>query len=101
MLEDEVSANILPLLNDDSFIEEEVEGDPIEKILSEFNPQNCSKEEDWNEWFKCSQRQLFVLSPVSMLKACRSINDLFNELYNYAFMEVWEKMDRNQKLLMI
>ena len=102
-IESTKSQNILNLLqlNNESVVEEEIEGDPIEKILSEFNPENYSKEEDWNVWFKFSQLQLFSFSPAPILKACKSMSDLFNQLYNYAFMEVWEKMTRDQKILMI
>ena len=39
----------------------------IESLLNEFNPFNCSIEDDWYEWFKSSSKSLFLQSPSYVL----------------------------------
>ena len=68
-----------------------------EEIINEFNPINCSLEEDWHEWFKSSFNQLFFNSPSYVLSCCRHLSDSLTDLYNYAFITVWRTFTQNQK----
>ena len=68
-----------------------------EEIINEFNPINCSLEEDWHEWFKSSFNQLFFNSPSYVLSVCRHLSDYLTDLYNYAFITVWRTFSQNQK----
>ena len=68
-----------------------------EEIINEFNPINCSLEEDWHEWFKSSFNQLFFNSPSYVLSCCRHLSDSLTDLYNYAFITVWRTFSQNQK----
>ena len=76
-----------------------------DSLLNEFNPQNCSIEDDWYEWFKSSSKSLFLQSPSYILFCCQSISDyypqLINELYNYAFISVWKMLSLEQKSTLI
>ena len=72
-----------------------------EEILNEFNPINCSIEEDWHEWFKSSSKQLFFQSPSYILFCCRNLSDYLLDLYNYAFISVWRTFNQYQKSKMI
>ena len=76
-----------------------------ESLLNEFNPSNCSIEDDWREWFKSSSKSLFLQSPSHALFCCQSVSDyyppLISELYNYAFISVWKMLNMDQKALLI
>ena len=76
-----------------------------EALLNEFNPSNCSIEDDWHEWFKSSSKSLFLQSPSYALFCCQSVSDyyqpLLNELYNYAFISVWKMLNVDQKSTLI
>ena len=77
----------------------------IESLLNEFNPFNCSIEDDWYEWFKSSSKSLFLQSPSYVLFCCQNVSDyypqLINELYNYAFISVWKMLNSEQKSTLI
>ena len=72
-----------------------------DEILSEFNPINCSIEEDWHEWFKSSFKQLFNQSPSYILFCCRNVSEYLSDLYNYAFISVWRTFNQYQKSKML
>ena len=72
-----------------------------DEILSEFNPINCSIEEDWHEWFKSSFKQLFNQSPSYILFCCRNISEYLTDLYNFAFISVWRTFNQYQKTKMV
>ena len=76
-----------------------------EALLNEFNPSNCSIEDDWYEWFKSSSKSLFLQSPSYALFCCQSVSDYYqpltSELYNYAFMSVWKMLNMDQKSTLI
>ena len=68
-----------------------------EEIINEFDPKNCSLEEDWHEWFKSSFNQLFFNSPSYVLSCCRHLSEYLTDLYNYAFISVWRTFSQSQK----
>lgn len=76
-----------------------------ESLLNEFNPSNCSLEDDWKEWFKSSSKSLFLQSPSHALFCCQSVSDyyppLISDLYNYAFISVWKMLNMDQKATII
>ena len=73
----------------------------FEKILDDFNPENYSLKDDWKEWFLSSSKQLFAYSPNEILRYCSKMSDSLINLYKYAFLEVWKKFDKSQKIEMI
>jgi FKBP12-rapamycin complex-associated protein len=68
-----------------------------ELLIKEFNPENCSIEEDWIEWFKSTSKILFEQSPSYALYYCHNVADyytpLLTELYNYAFVSCWRTLN--------
>ena len=60
-----------------------------EEIINEFDPKNCSLEEDWHEWFKSSFNQLFFNSPSYVLSCCRHLSEYLTDLYNYDMGKYW------------
>lgn len=73
-----------------------------ELLIKEFDPVNCSIEEDWVEWFKSTSKILFEQSPSYALYYCHNVADyytpLLNELYNYAFVSCWRTLNDYHKL---
>lgn len=73
-----------------------------ELLIKEFDPVNCSIEEDWIEWFKSTAKILFEQSPSYALYYCHNVADyytpLLNELYNYAFVSCWRTLNDYHKL---
>ena len=73
----------------------------FEKILDDFNPKNYSLKDDWNEWFLSSSKQLFINSPNEILRYCSKMSESLSNLYKYAFLEVWKKFNKSQKIEMV
>lgn len=73
-----------------------------DRLVKEFDPSNCSIEEDWREWFKSSVKSLFWESPSYAIHYCYNVLDyylpLHTELYNYAFISCWRNLNDHQKL---
>ena len=61
----------------------------INQIINIFSNENCTGEDDWNEWFKSSSKILFEQSPSYAIFYCHNVIDyyypLIRELYSYAF----------------
>jgi FKBP12-rapamycin complex-associated protein len=74
-------------------------------LVKEFDPVNCSIEEDWKEWFKSTSKILFEQSPSYALYYCHNVADyytpLLNELYNYAFVSCWRNLNDYHKMSII
>ena len=74
-------------------------------LVKEFDPVNCSIEEDWREWFKSTSKILFEQSPSYALYYCHNVADyytpLLNELYNYAFVSCWRNLNDYHKMSII
>ena len=74
-------------------------------LVKEFDPTNCSIEEDWREWFKSSVKSLFFQSPSYPIYYCHIVLDyhlpLHTELYNYAFISCWRNLNDHQKINII
>lgn len=72
-----------------------------EVLVKEFDPSNCSLEEDWREWFISSVKALFWQSPNYPIYYCYNVLDyylpLHTELYNYAFISCWRNLNDYQK----
>lgn len=70
-------------------------------LMKEFNPSNCSIEEDWREWFKSSSKTLFEQSPSYAIYYCHNVADyhlpLHTELYKFAFISCWRNLNDIQK----
>lgn len=74
-------------------------------LVREFDPVNCSIEEDWLEWFKSTSKILFEQSPSYALYYCHNVADyytpLLTELYNYAFISCWRNLNDYHKMSII
>ena len=97
-----VSSNVTNEDDEESVTNTRLANINTDEVLSEFNPVNCSIEEDWREWFKSSSKQLFLNSPSYLLYCCRNLSELLiTDLYNDAFINIWSILSPSQKDKMI
>ncbi len=65
-----------------------------ESIISEFNTNQKTLKEDWEEWMRKSSVELMKQSPNAVLSPCSTLAEVYahiwHELYNLAFASCWE-----------
>ena len=75
-------------------------------ILNKFKTKNRTEEDDWKEWFKSTSKILFEQSIHYSIYFCHMIVDYNlplnnNDLYNYAFISVWNNLSDFDKISII
>lgn len=78
----------------------------LENLISEFDPSQKNQiDEDWNEWLRKTSLELLKKSPSPVLKSCASLAEeyleLAAELYNVAFLQIWQILQNDQRHKMI